>query len=98
MGKIAAQLSDVVIVTDDNPRSEVPADIRSAVLTGASQGEAEVIEVGDRREAIARALRLANAGDVVAILGKGHETGQEINGEVLPFDDRAVAIQESSRA
>ena len=98
MGKIAAQLSDVVIVTDDNPRSEVPADIRSAVLTGASQGEAEVIEVGDRREAIARALTLANAGDVVAILGKGHETGQEINGEVLPFDDRAVAIQESSRA
>ena len=98
MGKIAAQLSDVVIVTDDNPRSENPADIRSAVLTGASSGKAEVIEVGNRREAIAQALKLADAGDVVAILGKGHETGQEINGEVFPFDDRDVAMQESSRA
>ena len=56
---------------------------------------AEVIEVADRRLAIAKALGLSNPGDVIAILGKGHETGQEVAGEVFPFDDRVVVRQES---
>jgi UDP-N-acetylmuramoyl-L-alanyl-D-glutamate--2,6-diaminopimelate ligase len=96
MGKIAAQLSDVVIVTDDNPRSEQPSDIRTAVLSGTTEGTAQVIEIGDRRAAIAQALRMAQTGDVIAVLGKGHETGQEIAGEVFPFDDRLVVAQESA--
>lgn len=95
MGKVAAQLSDIVIITDDNPRSEDPALIRSAMLAGAQGMSAEVIEVADRREAIAKALGLAKSGDVIAILGKGHETGQEVAGQVFPFDDRVVVRQES---
>lgn len=88
MGAAAAQGSDVVIVTDDNPRTEDPAEIRRAVLEGAVSGGAEVVEVAGRREAIAEAVRRARSGDVVAVLGKGHETGQEIGAEMLPFDDR----------
>lgn len=95
MGKVAAQLSDIVIITDDNPRSEDPAAIRSAMITGTQDCSTEVFEIADRRAAIAKALSLANPGDVIAILGKGHETGQEIAGEVFPFDDRVVVRQES---
>ena len=95
MGKVAAQLSDIVIITDDNPRSEDPALIRSAILSGTQGMPAEVIEVADRRLAIANALELATSGDVIAILGKGHETGQEVAGQVFPFDDRVVVRQES---
>jgi UDP-N-acetylmuramoyl-L-alanyl-D-glutamate--2,6-diaminopimelate ligase len=95
MGKVAAQLSDIVIVTDDNPRSEDPAVIRQAVLAGASDGSAQVFEVSDRRAAISQALKLAQTGCVVAVLGKGHESGQEIAGQVLPFDDRVVVAEES---
>ena len=95
MGKVSAQLSDIVIITDDNPRSEDPAEIRHAILAGTGDGKAQILEVADRREAISKALSLASTGDVVAILGKGHETGQEIAGEVFPFDDRDVARQES---
>jgi UDP-N-acetylmuramoyl-L-alanyl-D-glutamate--2,6-diaminopimelate ligase len=94
MGEIAARSADVVLVTDDNPRSEDPAGIRAAVLTGARGGTAEVLEVGDRREAIRTGVRLARAGDIVLIAGRGHETGQEIRGEVHPFDDRLVAAEE----
>ncbi|WP_460853769.1 UDP-N-acetylmuramoyl-L-alanyl-D-glutamate--2,6-diaminopimelate ligase [Nocardioides montaniterrae] len=89
MGEIAARLADLVVVTDDNPRTEDPATIRAEVLAGA-RGEATVTEVGDRREAIATALRDAGPGDVIVVAGKGHETGQEINGVVHPFDDREV--------
>lgn len=95
MGKVAAQLSDVVIITDDNPRSENPAAIRSAMVAGTQGCQAELFELGDRRAAIAKALSLSQSGDVIAILGKGHESGQEIAGEVLPFDDRDVVRQES---
>jgi UDP-N-acetylmuramoyl-L-alanyl-D-glutamate--2,6-diaminopimelate ligase len=95
MGKVAAQLSDIVIITDDNPRSEDPTAIRSAMMAGTQDCSAEVLEIADRRTAIAKALSLANPADVIAILGKGHETGQEIAGEVFPFDDRVVARQES---
>ena len=87
MGAVAARLSDVVIVTDDNPRSEDPATIRKAVLAGAPGA----IEIGDRRQAIAEAIAMSAAGDIVLIAGKGHEQGQIIGEEVLPFDDVSVA-------
>ena len=90
MGARAAASADVVIVTDDNPRSEDPAAIRAEVLEGTRLpgSRAEIEEVPDRRLAIIRAVDLARSGDVVLVLGKGHEQGQEIAGEVLPFDDR----------
>ena len=87
MGAVAARLSDVVIVTDDNPRSEDPAAIRKAVLAGAPGA----IEVGDRRSAIGEAIAVARAGDIVLVAGKGHEQGQIIGDQVLPFDDVTVA-------
>ena len=87
MGEAAAAGADMVIVTDDNPRTEDPAAIRADVLRGASAG-AIVIEVAGRREAIVAAVRAAQPGDVIALLGKGHETGQEVGGALVPFDDR----------
>jgi UDP-N-acetylmuramoyl-L-alanyl-D-glutamate--2,6-diaminopimelate ligase len=91
MGAVAARLSDVVIVTDDNPRGEDPAKIRSEVLAGATGA----IEIGGRREAIAEAIRMAGDGDIILLAGKGHETGQIIGAgpsqRVLPFDDALVA-------
>jgi UDP-N-acetylmuramoyl-L-alanyl-D-glutamate--2,6-diaminopimelate ligase len=94
MGEIAARGADLLVVTDDNPRSEDPAAIRRAMLDGAlavaASQRGEVIEVGERAEAIAAAVAAARAGDTVLIAGKGHETGQEIAGVVHPFDDRAV--------
>lgn len=99
MGAAAADAADVVVVTDDNPRSEDPAAIRSAVLAGArraadvraGRGErVEVVEIGDRAAAIDEGVRLANrSGDVLLVAGKGHEPGQEVAGVVHPFDDRA---------
>jgi UDP-N-acetylmuramoyl-L-alanyl-D-glutamate--2,6-diaminopimelate ligase len=94
MGEIAARLADVLVVTDDNPRGEEPAAIREEILAGARGGAAEVLEVGDRREAIREALRRARPGDVVLVAGKGHETGQEVAGVVHPFDDREVVRRE----
>jgi UDP-N-acetylmuramoyl-L-alanyl-D-glutamate--2,6-diaminopimelate ligase len=88
MGQIASERADVAIVTSDNPRSEDPEAVIEDVLEGAG-GAAEAIL--DRREAIARALELADAGDVVVIAGKGHEQGQEFRDRTLPFDDREVA-------
>jgi len=94
MGSAAAAGSDVLVVTDDNPRSEDPAAIRAAVLAGTGEvpadRRAEVREIGDRRAAIATAVGLARPGDTVLVAGKGHETGQEVAGEVTPFDDRDV--------
>jgi len=87
MGAVAARLSDVVIVTDDNPRSEDPAAIRRAVLEGAPDAS----EIGDRREAIGAALAMAKGGDIVLIAGKGHEQGQVVGDRVLEFDDVTVA-------
>lgn len=83
MGEIATRLADVVIVTDDNPRSEVPATIRSEILTAAP----DALEIGDRHEAIRHAVLIAQAGDTVIIAGKGHEEGQTINDVTLPFSD-----------
>ena len=87
MGRVATELSDIVIVTDDNPRSEDPARIRADVMAGASGAT----EVGGRREAIAEAIRIARAGDIILLAGKGHETGQIIGDRVIPFDDALVA-------
>jgi UDP-N-acetylmuramoyl-L-alanyl-D-glutamate--2,6-diaminopimelate ligase len=87
MGEVAARLSDLVIVTDDNPRGEDPAAIRSAVLAGAPQAS----EIGGRREAIAEAIRLAGPKDIILLAGKGHETGQIIGAQIFPFDDVEVA-------
>ena len=92
MGDAAARGSDLLIVTDDNPRTEDPAAIRAAMLTGArtvgpSLG-GELLEIGDRRAAIAEAVGRAQPGDIVLIAGKGHEAGQEIDGVVHPFSDR----------
>jgi UDP-N-acetylmuramoyl-L-alanyl-D-glutamate--2,6-diaminopimelate ligase len=97
MGEIAARLADVLVVTDDNPRTEEPAAIRAEVLAGTRGGAAEVHDVGDRREAIRLAVSLAEEGDTVVVAGKGHETGQEIRGEVHPFDDRTVLREELAR-
>lgn len=95
MGQAAAEEADVVVVTDDNPRTEDPASIRAAVVAGAQQvGSAEVINGGSRREAIRRALELATPRDLVCLLGKGHETGQQVGEEILPFDDRTVAAEQ----
>ena len=83
MGKAATEHADVVIVTDDNPRSEVPATIRAAVMDGAPGAT----EVGDRAEAILRGVDMLEPGDALMICGKGHETGQIVGDDVLPFDD-----------
>jgi UDP-N-acetylmuramoyl-L-alanyl-D-glutamate--2,6-diaminopimelate ligase len=94
MGEIAAAGADVLIVTDDNPRSEDPATIRAAVLVGASgiaaSDRAETIEIADRAEAISEAIRMARPGDAVIVAGKGHESGQDLGDVTVPFHDRAV--------
>ncbi|OPE44912.1 glutamate ligase domain-containing protein, partial [Mycolicibacterium diernhoferi] len=100
MGRVAAGLADLVVVTDDNPRDEDPAVIRAAVLAGAIGGDAEVVEIGDRRAAIDFAVDWARAGDVVLIAGKGHESGQTSRGTTRPFDDRvelAEALERQTR-
>ncbi|HEY8475121.1 MAG TPA: UDP-N-acetylmuramoyl-L-alanyl-D-glutamate--2,6-diaminopimelate ligase [Natronosporangium sp.] len=97
MGQAAARGADLVIVTDDNPRTEDPAAIRAQVLAAAGP---DAVEVPDRAAAIAHAVQVAAPGDVIAVLGKGHERGQEIAGTVHPFDDRIVladALREAGR-
>jgi UDP-N-acetylmuramoyl-L-alanyl-D-glutamate--2,6-diaminopimelate ligase len=88
MGEVAARMSDMVIVTDDNPRSEDPAAIRRDIMAGAGLG---AVEVPGRREAIAVAIAEAGAGDIILLAGKGHEQGQIVGDRVLPFDDVSVA-------
>ncbi|MCW0212559.1 MAG: UDP-N-acetylmuramoyl-L-alanyl-D-glutamate--2,6-diaminopimelate ligase [Pseudonocardia sp.] len=89
MGALAAAGSDVLVITDDNPRTEDPAEIRAAMRAGAEAEKArgDVIEIGDRRAAIAAAVAVARPGDAVVVAGKGHEKGQEIQGAKHPFDD-----------
>jgi UDP-N-acetylmuramoyl-L-alanyl-D-glutamate--2,6-diaminopimelate ligase len=94
MGRAASRLSDLAIVTSDNPRSEKPEAIVAEVLAGVGDSETVAVEI-DRRQAIARALGEARRGDTVVIAGKGHEQGQEFeNGRKVPFDDREVAREE----
>ena len=88
MGRIASELADSAFVTSDNPRDEDPEAIIAAILAGA----ADELEVEpDRRRAIGRAVEMARPGDIVVIAGKGHEQGQEIEGRIVPFDDRDEA-------
>ena len=95
MGAIAARMADRVVVTDDNPRGESPAAIRAAIL----QAAPGAIEIGDRREAIGAAIADLRRGDVLLIAGKGHETGQIIGKQVLPFSDHeAVAAALGGKA
>jgi UDP-N-acetylmuramoyl-L-alanyl-D-glutamate--2,6-diaminopimelate ligase len=93
MGAVAAENADRIIVTDDNPRSEDAAAIRSAILAEAHGAS----EIGDRREAIRAAVAGLDSGDVLLIAGKGHETGQIIGDRVVPFSDHeavATALKE----
>ena len=98
MGAAAASHADLVFVTDDNPRSEDPANIRAALMAGAVAEDQSatrprperIHDIGDRAAAIRAAVALAGAGDTLVVLGKGHESGQDIAGVVHPFDDRAV--------
>jgi UDP-N-acetylmuramoyl-L-alanyl-D-glutamate--2,6-diaminopimelate ligase len=85
MGAIAASLADVAIVTDDNPRSEVPAAIRAEIRAGASG----LKEIGDRRAAIRAASAMLRDGDVLVVAGKGHEQGMQVGAIIHPFDDVA---------
>jgi UDP-N-acetylmuramoyl-L-alanyl-D-glutamate--2,6-diaminopimelate ligase len=87
MGDIAARMADRVVVTDDNPRSEDPPAIRKAILEGTRAGAAEIVEIGDRASAIEAAIGSLAGGDVLVIAGKGHETGQIVGDETLPFSD-----------
>jgi UDP-N-acetylmuramoyl-L-alanyl-D-glutamate--2,6-diaminopimelate ligase len=96
MGMVAARLSDVVVITSDNPRSEEPSriidEIKRGIPAGGQSGRSQDVQaIVDRREAIERAIDLAEAGDLVLIAGKGHEKYQQIGDRVLPFDDAQVA-------
>ena len=92
MGKAATQNADVVIVTDDNPRTEDAATIRKEALAGAPGAR----EIGDRSTAIHDAIAALGAGDMLIIAGKGHETGQIVGTESRPFSDRAEAIESAT--
>ena len=92
MGAVAARLSDVIVITSDNPRSEPPESIVEEILRGVNGGRrAERHVIVDRRDAITRALELARPGDAVVLAGKGHETYQVLRDRSVPFDDRQVA-------
>ena len=90
MGEIAGKLADYTIVTSDNPRSEKPEDIIEQIKVGIekTKGKFEIVE--DRKEAIAKAIKMMNKRDILILAGKGHEKYQEINGEKLPFDERVI--------
>ncbi len=104
MGAVAARLADLLVLTDDNPRGEDPATIRAEVRAGAQQvkatdrapgrGLVDLVEIGDRRAAIAHAVAALGQGDVLVVAGKGAETGQQIAGTTFPFDDRVVVAEQ----
>jgi UDP-N-acetylmuramoyl-L-alanyl-D-glutamate--2,6-diaminopimelate ligase len=108
MGAVAVQGSDLLVVTDDNPRTEDPEVIREAILDGARRAQenaapgsraaaCRIVDGGDRRSAIRTALAASRPGDVLAILGKGHEHGQEMRGSVTTFNDADVVREEWDR-
>jgi UDP-N-acetylmuramoyl-L-alanyl-D-glutamate--2,6-diaminopimelate ligase len=89
MGSAVEKYSDVIIVTDDNPRDENPEQIRESVISGISARN-KVLEIGNRKQAIQKAISIATDFDTIAVLGKGHENYQEIKGEVFPFSDYLI--------
>ncbi|MGH3826599.1 MAG: UDP-N-acetylmuramoyl-L-alanyl-D-glutamate--2,6-diaminopimelate ligase [Pseudonocardiaceae bacterium] len=93
MGAEAARRADLLVVTDDNPRTEDPAAIRAAILAGTGVAGCSVVEIGDRAEAIAYALTRVRPGDAVVVAGKGHETAQEVRGVKHPFVDVDVLAE-----
>ena len=97
IGHLVASLSDLAIVTADNPASEDPADIAQEILAGMREARSRPLVLLDRREAVRRALALARPGDAVLVAGKGHETVQVIGGERLPYSDRE-AVEDALRA
>lgn len=94
MGEIAARLADLVIVTSDNPRTEDPDAVIDDIVAGIPPEADHVERITDRRSAIRRALRIAQAGDFILLAGKGHEDYQEIGTERIPFDERVVVQEE----
>lgn len=95
MAKVACNYSDQVLLTSDNPRTEDPEEIIREMETGIPPYAAKkVLSITDRRQAIRTACRLAESGDIILVAGKGHEKYQEINGEKLPFDDKAILSEE----
>ena len=90
MGKIASLLSDILVITSDNPRNEDPEEIMRQIEQGANKDKCTVIKITDRREAIHSAITFARRGDIVLVAGKGHETYQEIKGVKYYFDDRQI--------
>jgi UDP-N-acetylmuramoyl-L-alanyl-D-glutamate--2,6-diaminopimelate ligase len=101
MGAVAGRLSDLVVVTSDNPRSEDPnriiEDIQRGITPDTRRGGGRLLAIPDRREAIGRAIELAQKGDLVLVAGKGHEKYQVIGDRTLPFDDAAVALEALAR-
>ena len=93
MGKVAADMSDQVVITSDNPRSESPESIISEILPGFKDSDTPYIVEADRKEAIRKAIEMAMPEDIILISGKGHETYQIIGNEVIPFDDKNVAME-----
>ena len=100
MGAVAARLSDIVVITSDNPRTEEPARIIEEIKRGippASDRSAATFAIVDRREAIQFAIRKAQPGDLVLLAGKGHEQSQTIGGQQMPFDEAAIAREALER-
>jgi len=87
MGSVAAEHADQIIVTDDNPRREDPDTIRRQILNGCP----DALEIGNREDAIATSIGNLEAGDILIIAGKGHETGQTVGNETFPFNDAEIA-------
>lgn len=98
MGEIALRLSDRVIVTSDNPRTEDPHKIVQDILKGMSGGEEKFIVIEDRREALRKGIEELREGDIFLIAGKGHETYQIIGRQKFPFDDREIAREYLAQA
>jgi len=102
MGAVAGRLSDVIVITSDNPRNEDPGRIIDEIQRGLTADtrrdrDQRLLAIVDRRQAITEAIALAGPGDLVLVAGKGHETYQVIGSQVLPFDDVAVAREALDR-
>lgn len=90
MGEVSGRLADLTIITSDNPRFEKPEDIIADIRTGIGKTAGEYVEIVNRKEAIAYAIRNAKPGDIIVLAGKGHEDYQEIEGKKYPMDERVL--------